>query len=237
MARRLGVDTGGTFTDIVASDGSVLKVLSTPDDPAAAVLAGVERAGRAEVMAHGTTVATNTLLERRGARVALYATEGHTDVIEIARQVRPSLYDPFRDRPEPLVGRDLRIDVPGRLDRDGEELEPLGTLVDVDVDGKIEAAAVVLLHADRNPAHEQELAGRLRQVGVDVSVSSDVSPEFREYERTVTTVANAYLRPACRRYLLRLVRAADDVLVMTSAGGLVPVAQAADRPVSLLLSG
>jgi N-methylhydantoinase A/oxoprolinase/acetone carboxylase beta subunit len=234
MEHRIGVDTGGTFTDIVTSGGEVVKVLSTPADPAVAVLAAVGLGRRPAVMAHGTTVATNTLLERRGATVALYATAGHADVIEIARQARPSLYDPFVDRPEPLVPRHLRLDVAGRLDRDGGEVEPLGQVARP---GPVEAAAVVLLHADRNPAHEVAVARQLRQAGIDVSVSSEVSPEFREYERTVTTVADAYLRPACRRYLLALAAAADEVLVMTSAGGLIPVAEAAERPVSLLLSG
>ena len=232
--RRVGVDTGGTFTDVVADDGRVVKLLTTPDDPARAVIAGVREAGPAEAVVHGTTVATNILLERRGARVALFATAGHTDVIEIARQVRPSLYDPWADRPEPLVPPHLRINVPGRLDRDGIEVEPLGpTAVPDDID----AAAVVLLHSDRNPAHEQALAARLRAVGVDVTASWEISPEFREYERTVTTVANAYLGPSCRRYLLRLAGIAAEVLVMTSAGGLVPIEEAAQRPVSLLLSG
>jgi N-methylhydantoinase A/oxoprolinase/acetone carboxylase beta subunit len=234
VVSRIGVDTGGTFTDIVTGDGLVLKVLSTPDDPALAVLDGVALSGGADLMAHGTTVATNTLLERRGASVALYATEGHTDVIEIARQTRPSLYDPFVDRPAPLVPRHLRLDVPGRLDSNGAELTPLGALSSP---AAFQTAAITLLHADRNPAHEQALARRLRDAGVDVSVSSEISPEFREYERTVTTVANAYLRPACRKYLLRLVDAAPEVLVMTSAGGLVPVGEAAERPVALLLSG
>ncbi len=231
---RVGVDTGGTFTDLVADDGQVVKLFSTPDDPARAVVDGVQQAGSAGTVVHGTTIATNTLLERRGGRVALFATEGHTDVIEIARQVRPSLYDPMVDRPEPLVPRRLRVDVPGRLDRDGREIVPLGPVA---VPGGIDAAAIVLLHSDRNPAHERALAERLRAVGVDVTTSSEVSPEFREYERTVTTVANAYLRPPCRRYLLRLAGIAGEVLVMTSAGGLVPIEEAAARPVSLLLSG
>ena len=230
------MDTGGTFTDIVTATGEILKRLSTPQDPAAAVLAGVEQAGGAETLAHGTTVATNTLLERRGGRVALFATSGHTDVIEIARQVRPSLYDPFADRPEPLVPRDRRYDVPGRLAADGSEIEPVGEFT---WPKAIDSAAVVLLHADRNPAHEQAVAARLRAAGIDVTASHEVSPEFREYERTVTTVANAYLRPPCRAYLLRLAEegAAEEVLVMTSAGGLIPVAEAAQRPVALLLSG
>jgi N-methylhydantoinase A/oxoprolinase/acetone carboxylase beta subunit len=260
VIRRVGVDTGGTYTDIVSSDGSVMKVLSSPDDPAVAVLEGVATVaaaaaaaaaavaagaegsggsgGRPSVVAHGTTVATNALLERRGARVALYSTEGHADIIEIARQVRPSLYDPFLDRPEPLVPRDLRFEVPGRLDRDGHEIEPVVLTGAVsEMPAGVGAAAVVLLHADRNPAHEAAVAAHLRAAGLDVTASSDLSPEFREYERTVTTVANAYLRPPCRRYLLRLAGAADQVLVMTSAGGLIPLAEAAERPVALLLSG
>jgi N-methylhydantoinase A/oxoprolinase/acetone carboxylase beta subunit len=175
-------------------------------------------------------------LERRGARVALYSTEGHADIIEIARQVRPSLYDPFVDRPPPLVPRDLRFEVPGRLDGAGNEIEPV-RLTALPIPDGVDAAAVVLLHADRNAAHEAALAAHLRAAGLDVTASSDLSPEFREYERTVTTVANAYLRPPCRAYLLRLAGAADQVLVMTSAGGLIPLAEAAERPVALLLSG
>jgi len=250
---RIGVDTGGTYTDIVSADGTVLKILSRPDDPAAAVLAGVAQVGPADVLAHGTTVPTNALLERAGARVALYSTQGHGDVIEIARQVRPSLYDPFVDRPEPLVPRELRFEVPGRLAGDGTEIEPVGR---VPLPGPVEGAcagagagaagsgppvfdgaAVVLLHADRNATHEALVAAQLRAAGLDVTTSSEISPEFREYERTVTTVANAYLRTPCRRYLLRLAGAADQVLVMTSAGGLIPLDQAAERPVALLLSG
>ncbi|HEX3540647.1 MAG TPA: hydantoinase/oxoprolinase N-terminal domain-containing protein, partial [Acidimicrobiales bacterium] len=157
MTQRIGVDTGGTFTDVVTSSGEIRKLLSTPDDPAAAVLAGVEEAGGAGVLAHGTTVATNTLLERRGGRVALFATAGHADVIEIARQVRPSLYDPFVDRPAPLVPRDRRFDVPGRLDAEGQEIEPVGAVAAPRA-ADIDAVAVVLLHSDRNPAHEQAVA-------------------------------------------------------------------------------
>src|SRR5205085_6993100 len=124
---RCGADTGGTFTDLVADDGRIVKVLSTPDDPSAAVAAGLaELSGeRPDVLAHGTTVATNALLERRGARVALIANAGFADVIEIGRQDRPSLYDIWADRPEPLVPRELRLEVSGRLDARGHELEPV----------------------------------------------------------------------------------------------------------------
>ncbi|MEA2827637.1 MAG: N-methylhydantoinase [Actinomycetota bacterium] len=233
---RCGVDTGGTFTDVVTDDGTVVKVSSTPDDPARAVAAGLDgHPKRPRLLAHGTTVATNALLERRGAVVALVTNRGFADVIEIARQDRPSLYDQWADRPEPLVPRPLRLEVDGRLDATGAEIEPVS--VDPDVPDGVEAVAVCLLHADLDPVHERAVADRLRERGFDVTCSSDVSPEFREYERTVTTVLNAYLRPRCRDYLRQLDRLADEVLVMTSAGGLVPAAEAAELPVTLLLSG
>jgi N-methylhydantoinase A/oxoprolinase/acetone carboxylase beta subunit len=232
--RRVGVDTGGTFTDLVTGNGQVVKVLSTPADPAGAVAGALGEGGGAEVLAHGTTVATNALLERRGCEVTLITTEGHADTIEIARQVRPSLYDQWADRPEALVPRGRRIEVAGRLDAQGEELAPVGS---VDLGPGVEAVAICLLHADRNPTHEQALAASLRPSGLDVTCSHEVSPEFREYERTVTTVINAYLRPACRPYLRRLADMAGEVLVMTSAGGLIPLEEAAERPASLLVSG
>ena len=236
---RVGADTGGTFTDLVTADGRVAKVLSTPADPSRAVAEGLAAlAGEPpDVLAHGTTVATNALLERRGARVALVTNAGFADVIEIARQDRPTLYDLWADRPEPLVPRDLRLEVVGRLDATGRELEPvdpssLGTLPE-----GVEVVAVCLLHADLEPAHEQAVAEALGSSGVDVVCSHEVSPEFREYERTVTTVVNAYLRPRCRGYLRSVAELAADVLVMTSAGGLIPAAEGVDLPVALLLSG
>jgi N-methylhydantoinase A/oxoprolinase/acetone carboxylase beta subunit len=236
---RVGVDTGGTFTDLVADDGRVVKVPSTPSDPAAAVATAIDvlDAGRPELLAHGTTVATNALLQGRGAPVALVTTRGFADVIEIARQARPSLYDVWRDRPEPLVPRDLRLEVGGRLDARGQELEVVRDDDIPDVPEAVDAVAVCLLHADLNAAHEQAVARVLRDRGLDVTCSHEVSPEFREYERSVTTVANARLRPLCRDYLGALAPLADDALVMTSAGGLVPIADAAALPAALLLSG
>jgi len=235
----VGVDTGGTFTDAVDGDGRVVKVLSTRNDPGRAVAAALARFGgnRPDLLAHGTTVATNALLERRGATVALVTTAGFADVIEIARQDRPSLYDPCADRPEPLVPRRLRYEVGGRLGPDGTELSPvdLATLPTMAPD--VEAVALCLLHADLSAVHEEAVAVELAGRGYDVSRSSVVSPEFREYERTLTTVINAYLRPACRQYLASLGALADEVLVLTSAGGLVPVADGAELPASLLLSG
>jgi N-methylhydantoinase A/oxoprolinase/acetone carboxylase beta subunit len=236
---RVGSDTGGTFTDLVAEDGTIVKVPSTPDDPGRAVGAGIAAVAedRPAVLAHGTTVGTNALLERRGATVALVTNEGFADLIEIGRQDRPSLYDLTVDRPEPLVDRIRRHEVHGRLDARGRELVPL----DVDTLGAlgddVEAVAVALLHADLEPAHEQRVAGELRRRGLDVTESHVVSPEFREFERTVTTVVNAYLRPLCRSYVQGLADLADEVVVMTSAGGLIPAAEGAERPVDLLLSG
>lgn len=232
---RIGADTGGTFTDLVADDGSIVKVLSTPSDPGDAVRAGAERLGsRPDVLAHGTTVATNALLERTGARVALVTTSGLGDVIEIARQDRPSLYDGDALRPVPLVPRERRFEVDGRLAADGSELAPIGR---APVVGDVDAIAVCLLHADLNPVHERVVSDALRDAGHDVTCSSEIAPEMREYERTVTTVVNAYLRPRCRAYLRDLEHVAGEVLVMTSAGGLVPIDRGADVPASLLLSG
>jgi N-methylhydantoinase A/oxoprolinase/acetone carboxylase beta subunit len=231
---RLGVDTGGTFTDVVTAAGTALKLLSTPAQPALAVAAGVRAAGGAEALAHGTTVATNALLERRGGRVALISTQGQRDVIEIARQARPSLYDIWADRPEPLVPRSLRFEVPGRLNAQGKKVEPRGSIPPLPED--VDAVAVCLLHSDLNPEQEVEVAAALKS-RVPIVCSHQVSPEFREYERTVTTAADAYLLKPCRAYLELLAPIAPEVLVLTSAGGLVPLAQAAARPVSLLLSG
>ncbi len=190
-----------------------------------------------QLLAHGTTVATNALLERRGARVALVTTEGFRDVIEVARQHRPSLYDPWADRPAPLVERSDRVEVRERLDSTGAVLEgyqpgSCSTLPD-----GIGAVAICLLHADLDPVHERAVAEELRARGLDVSASHEVAPEFREYERTVTTVVNASLRPVCRPYLLGLGDVAEQVEVMTSSGGLVDVERAAELPAALLLSG
>ena len=234
----LGVDTGGTFTDAVAADGTIAKVPSTPDDPSSAVRSAIERLAQpADVLAHGTTVATNALLERRGATVALVTNRGFADVIEIGRQDRPSLYDPFADRPAPLVPRDLRLEVGGRIGPDGRELAPVTVDGLLPLPSSVESVAVCLLHSDLCPSHERAVADLLTDAGYDVSCSIDVSPEFREFERILTTVVNAYLRPTCRPYLDRLRALADEVLVMTSAGGLMPVEVASELPATLLLSG
>jgi N-methylhydantoinase A/oxoprolinase/acetone carboxylase beta subunit len=238
----IGTDTGGTFTDLVDDHGRTAKVPSTPTDPGAAVrygIADLAADGRPALLAHGTTVATNALLERKGARTALVTTEGLADVIEIARQDRPSLYDNAVDRPTPLVAREDRHEVRERLDADGTVLTPLDlTTLPTPAEG-VDAIAVCLLHSDIDPSHERVVADALRRAhpDLDVSASHEISPEFREYERTVTTVANASLRPVCRRYLAGLADAADEVLVLTSEGGLVPLDDAAQSPARLLLSG
>jgi len=218
----VGVDTGGTFTDAVAEDGRTAKVPSSPDDPATAVQTAIDACGiDPGVLAHGTTVATNALLERSGAPVALVTTPGFSDIIEIGRQDRPSLYNLWADRPDSLVSRRLRFEA-------GSEFT---------VPDEVRSVAVCLLHSDRDPAPERQVAEPLERLGFDVTCSADVSPEYREYERTLTTVINAYLRPACRAYLSRLAPLAGEVLVMTSAGGLVPLGDATDLPATLLLSG
>jgi len=231
------VDTGGTFTDLVTDDGTVVKSPSTPDDPASAVADALAAAKcrQPDLLAHGTTVATNALVEGRLGRVALVTTRGFSDVIEIARQARPSLYDQSVDRPPPLVPRALRFEVSGRLDGRGDEVEPFdGIVPDV---GDVDAVAVCLLHADLEPAHERAVARVLAPRGLETCCSHEVSPEFREYERTVTTVVDAALRAVCSNYLEELSALATRVLVMTSAGGLVPLRDAVARPASLLLSG
>ncbi len=239
VAVHVGADTGGTFTDLVDERGRVRKVCSTPEDPVVALEDGLRALGseRPSRLAHGTTVATNALLERTGARVALVATRGFADVIEIARQARPSLYDVWADRPEPLVARDYRFEVDERLDARGRALVPVDERSIPDLPHDVEAVAVCLLHSDLSPEHEQRVGELLLARGLDVTCSHEVSPEFREYERMVTTVLNAYLRPRCRSYLSAMAALADDVLVMTSAGGLVPALAAADVPATLLLSG
>jgi N-methylhydantoinase A/oxoprolinase/acetone carboxylase beta subunit len=231
---RVGVDTGGTFTDVVTASGEAVKLLSTPGNPAQAVATGVARGGGAATLAHGTTVATNALLERLGGRVALLTSEGQRDVIEIARQTRPSLYDVWADRPEPLVPRNLRFEVSGRVDALGNIVTPLGS--PPRLPAGLDAVAVCLLHSDINQEHERTLARDLAEAAT-VVCSSTVSPEYREYERTVTTVADAYLRRPCQAYLQALSATAPEVLVLTSAGGLIPLAEASARPVALLVSG
>ena len=240
--RTVGIDAGGTFTDVVTADGVVFKIPSTPAEPHAAVAMGMRRAcawDHPAHLAHGTTVATNALIEHKLARTALIATTGFADVIEIARQDRPSMYDERVHRPTPLVPRSLRFEVSGRLDATGAELEPLelDDLIDRVRGSGATAVAVCLLHADLNPAHERLVGEVLRSEGFDVTCSHEVSPEFREYERTVTTVINAGLRERCAPAMTGVARLAETVTVMSSSGGTIEPDRAATEPVRLLVSG
>ena len=236
---RLGVDVGGTFTDLVALvDGELVtaKVPSTPKDQARGVMRAIEVAGLAPGAAagftHGSTVATNALLERRGARTALVTTEGFRDVLEIGRQNRPALYDLTRDRPPALVPRELRFTVRERMGPDGV-LVPLdqGSLraaVDACRDAGVEAVAVCLLFGFLHPEHELAVGAALREAlpGVHVSLSYEVLPELREYERCATTVCDGYLTPRLAAYLKNLAGEVEALglsapLVMQSSGGAV----------------
>ncbi|MFY9572118.1 MAG: hydantoinase/oxoprolinase family protein, partial [Blastocatellia bacterium] len=224
---RIGIDTGGTFTDFVAARGSSLtafKLPSTPHNPAEAILSGIARllanveAAPFEIV-HGTTVATNALLERKGARTALITTEGFEDVIEIGRQARPDLYNFMVTRPAPLVSRELRFGVPERVGPDGEVIttldeEALAQIVKKVADHRprVESAAVCLLFSFANTSHEQLVARALEPFGLPVSLSHKILPEYREYERTSTVVINAYLVPMMSRYLSSLVEGLSSVV-------------------------
>ena len=252
---RLGVDVGGTFTDLVAlSEGGLVtaKVPSTPRDQSEGVMNAIDtaevEAASVGALAHGMTVATNALLERRGARTALVTTEGFRDVLEIARQNRASLYDLARDRPPPLVPRDLRFTVKERMGPEGE-IEPLdeaslrGTVEALRGAG-IEAVAVCLLFAFAHPEHEKRVGEAVREAlpDVHVSLSSEVLPEFREYERFSTTAADAYLGPKLAAYLKNLADKAGSAgvpapLIMQSSGGVVPIGDAAADAAGCVLSG
>jgi N-methylhydantoinase A len=251
---RLGVDVGGTFTDLVALvDGRVLtaKVPSTPADQSAGVLAAVDASGvdaaAVEVFAHGMTVATNALLERRGGRTALVTTAGFRDVIEIGRQNRPALYDLAADRPPSLVPRELRFTVQERMGPAGVIVAlaaaETARLVRELAAAEPEAVAVCLLFGFLHPEHERAIGAAIRAaLDVPVSLSCELLPEFREYERTATVAADAYLAPRVREYLRRLAtRAAErglpEPLVMQSTGGVAGVAVAAAQPARVVLSG
>ncbi|MBA2284991.1 MAG: hydantoinase/oxoprolinase family protein, partial [Ktedonobacteraceae bacterium] len=229
----VGVDTGGTFTDMVLlHEGtfSVHKVLSTPADPSRAIMEGLRHLGvldRLGVLVHGSTVATNAVLEQKGVRTGLVTTAGFRDVLEIGRQTRPSLYDLRARKVPPLVPRSLRVEVVERLDERGQVLVQLDeasltAAIETLQEAGVEAVAISLLFSFANPAHEQIVARALRATGLYVSASSDVLPEFREYERTSTVVLNAYVGPLIDRYLARLemdLPERSTLRIMQSNGG------------------
>ena len=255
----LGVDVGGTFTDAALLDGEILqtaKVPSTPEDQSRAVISAVEevlsRTGAepadVEAFTHGMTVGTNALLEERGARTALIATGGFSDLLEIGRQERPSLYHPCRPKPRPLADPELRFEAAERIGAQSviEELpeDEVARLVDRLRDSDAESVAVCLLFAFRDPSHEQRIASALREALPDlhVSTSHEVLPAFREYERFSTTVIDAYLSPLLGRYLGSVTEACRDrglaePEVMRSSGGTADAAEAARSGAWSVLSG
>src|SRR5215467_6777190 len=203
---RIAIDTGGTFTDCVWIDPTtrclrMLKVFSTPDDPARAIVEALQKITTGDfVLWHGTTVGTNTLLERKGARTALVTTAGFEDAIEIGRQARPKLYDFFFDRIEPLVPKDLRFGINERTAAKGEILtaptrDELRALAEKIGSAKPQSVAISLLFCFANAKNEQTVAKALNALAVPLSIAHQILPEFREYERTSTVVVNAYLQP------------------------------------------
>ncbi len=261
----IAVDTGGTFTDCVWWEGGALrtlKVFSTPDDPSRAIgeaLNIIGDGGRATTflhgtLLHGTTVGTNALLQRKGARVALVTTAGFEDVLEIGRQARPRLYDLFFERVAPLVERELRFGARERTTCAGEILErltdgELRRLREAVRESAAEAIAISFLFSFVNPENELAAAGAVASLGKPISLSHRVLPEFREYERTSTVVVNAYLQPLMERYMERLAAipgfgksakqrsAGSRIFVMQSNGGITALQAAVREPVRTVLSG
>lgn len=260
---RAGIEIGGTFTDLVLEDDAgrvhTHKVSSTPDDPSRGAVTGLleilEQAGVAigeiDELFHGSTIATNTLLERKGARTALLTTAGFEDVLMIGRQDKTRVYDLFYRKPVPLIPRERVIGVRERMGADGSAVLPLtdaeiGRSLDalLAIDG-VESVAISLLHAYRVPDHERMLAAALavRAPHLAVAASSDIAPEFREYERTSTVAIAAYVMPRVSRYLARLESELvargfrGRLLIMQSNGGVVPATRAARNPAKMFLSG
>ncbi len=257
---RIGVDIGGTFTDFVVYDPSTqriqtFKLLSTPHDPAEAVLQGLKRiqdespstihGPRFMTVIHGSTVATNALLERKGASTALITTRGFRDVLQIGRQNRPALYDFFADPPPPLVPSEARFEMDERVDHEGNVLQALD---DMEVEKLIEkvktknikSVAVCLLFSFLHPEHEQRIGEKFSQAGYLVSLSSEIIPEYREYERTSTTVVNAYVSPVLDSYLTKLesnIAKGIRLRVMQSNGGNISPEEARREAVRCILSG
>ena len=262
---RIGIDVGGTFTDFVLfrpDTGHIdsLKLLSTPNNPAAVFLEGLsiilnrngfdyDGTNKADIV-HGTTVATNVLLERKGSKTALITTAGFRDVLQIGRQNRPALYDLAADPPTPLIPEEQRLEVNERVDQTGSILEPLDPqdiqrVIQEIISSRIEAVAICLLFSFLNDQHEQALASAVRAAGMLTSVSSEVLPEFREYERTSTTSVNAYVSPVLKRYLDEIAASLSgkgksipaSLRVMQSNGGAINIDEAGRFGVRCILSG
>jgi len=246
----IGVDTGGTFTDFVYKDGDrwgVYKILSTPSNPAQAVLEGLRylSEGKKKQIVHGSTVATNAILERHGARTALITNKGFEDIIEIGRQNRTRLYDlAYRKEPH-IIPSELRFGLQGRILQTGEELRPLDMETAKDIALKlkgldIESVAVCFLFSYVNPDHEKKVKELLEPSGLQISLSHEILAEFREFERTSTTVINAYVSPKMQRYIGHLtdnLGAGDTLGIMQSNGGSISVETAMRESVRTILSG
>lgn len=252
-AARIGVDTGGTFTDLLLLDERglrVYKLRSVPADPSRAILEGIralvgEDLGAVELeVTHGSTVATNAVLERKGARVALVTTAGFEDVLRIGRQTRPELYNFMVQRPEPLVAPELTFGVQERLAADGSVLQPLDEaelekLTELLRELEVESVAVCFLHSYATSLHETMAAAALRSAGFCVSASHEVLPEYREYERWATTAVNAYVGPLMARYLEHLQQGLgrSTLRIMQSNGGSISAARARMEAAQTILSG
>ena len=248
---RIGIDIGGTFTDFViyeAGTGKIttFKLLTDATNPARTMLQGLGKVldHQPAQIIHGSTVATNALLERKGAHTALITTRGFKDVLEIGRQNRPSLYDWSVAPPPPLVPSDLRFDVDERVDSTGNviiplDLQQLSEILKNLAFNNIEAVAVCLLFSFLHPQHEQMIADELREAGYHVSVSSEILPEYREYERISTTVVNSYVSPLMARYLSTLQDALPrtNLQIMQSNGGMINIPEARSNGVRCILSG
>ena len=245
----IGVDTGGTFTDFIWKDGDQwgeYKLLSTPANPAEAVLAGIQHiaAGRDYTLVHGSTVATNAILEKRGALTALITNQNFEDVIEIARQNRGELYNFFYRKNPPLIPRELRFGLPGRVNQSGENIADLTeadieTLLEPLASARVESIAVSFLFSFTNPEHELKVRKVLSQLGIPISLSHETLSEFREYERTSTTVINAYVSPKMGRYLTYLSEriGSQPFRIMQSNGGSISAETAMRESVRTILSG
>ncbi|VDC25087.1 hydantoinase/oxoprolinase family protein [Pseudogemmobacter humi] len=260
----VGCDVGGTFTDFCARETAsgrtvIHKRPSTPDDPSRAVLNGLRELAELHSIdpasigrfAHGTTVATNALLQRKGANVAVITTKGFRDLLEIGRQARPLIYDLQADAPAPLAARQFRFEIDERIGPAGEVIRPLtdeavaAVIEEIRARPGIEAVAICLIFSFINPDHEQRIAAAIRAAlpGVFVSVSSDVQPEFREFERFSTTLINAFLQPEVSSYMARLEAEVKTVApeaefgIFQSSGGLMSVQRAGEFPVRTALSG
>src|SRR5438876_9786461 len=250
---RIAIDTGGTFTDCVWLERGhvrMLKVFSTPADPSEAIAEALRKVGAPDslIILHGTTVGTNTLLQRKGARVALVTTAGFEDAIEIGRQARPKLYDFFFDRVEPLVPVERRFGIEERTASDGKILlaasrKELAGLLTRLREAQPESIAISLLFSFANPQNESAVAQACRSLALPISVSHEILSEFREYERTSTVVMNAYLQPVVQKYLENLARRAhssrgkSNIFLMQSSGGITALTSAAREPVRTVLSG